>query len=274
MKIFNLPTSFFRSKKSLSGGREIKTDGNAIVFSDVSLQIPVNYLSKRSLAKTFITSAAGGSLRSKSNKTYVNALVDINIIIKEGERVGILGHNGSGKSTFLRLASDIYSPTSGVIKRSVNVHPMINKSFPTSQDLSGYEAAKGAYLLLKYNLDGFDQYIEDVVNFSGIGDFINLPVKIYSDGMCSRLLFSILTSITHECLAVDEGFGTGDQDFYLRATKRLDEFIHNSGTLLLASHSEMLLRRFCQRGIVLSKGHIVFDDYIDKAIDFYHENCI
>ena len=77
--------------------------------------------------------------------------------------------------------------------------------------------------------------------------------------MCSRLLFSILTSMTHECLAMDEGFGTGDQDFYERATKRLDSFINNSGTLILASHSEQLITRFCKRGIVLSKGNIVFD---------------
>ncbi len=244
----------------------------AIVFSDVSLQIPVQNLAKRSLAKSFIRSAAGGSLRSSRNKTYVNALMDINISIRSGDRLGILGHNGSGKSTFLRLAADIYRPTSGKIHRFVNVHPMINKSFPTSPDLSGYEAAKGAYLLMKYSLEGFEDYIQDVVDFSGVGDFIHLPVKIYSEGMCSRLLFSILTSMTHECLAMDEGFGTGDQDFYTRAKERLDTFINNSGTLLLASHSESLLTRFCKRGIVLSKGNIVFDGLINDAIDFYHES--
>lgn len=246
----------------------------AIVFSNVSLQIPVNILSKRSLARTFLRSAAGGSIKKSKNKTYVNALTDINVTVNKGERVGILGHNGSGKSTFLRLASDIYSPSKGSIDRSVNVYPMINKSFPTSLDLSGYEAAKGAYLLLKYSLKGFDEYIEDVINFSGIGDFIHLPIKIYSDGMCSRLLFSILTSITHECLAMDEGFGTGDKEFYKKATIRLDKFINNSGTLLLASHSEVLLRRFCERGIVFKKGEIVFDNHIDQAISFYHENRI
>ncbi len=243
----------------------------AIRFSNVSLQIPVNNLSKRSLAKTFIRSAAGGALRSSHNKTFVNALMGVDIVINSGERVGLLGHNGSGKSTFLRLASDIYKPTSGTIYRSVKVHPMINKSFPTSPDLSGYDAAKGAYLLMKYSLEGFDEYIRDVVDFSGVGDFIHLPVKIYSEGMCSRLLFSILTSMTHECLAVDEGFGTGDQDFYSRATQRLDSFINNSGTLLFASHSESLLTRFCKRGIVLSKGKIVFDGQIQEAIDSYHD---
>ncbi len=244
----------------------------AIVFKDVSLQIPVNNLSKRSLAKSFIRSAAGGSLGSSRNKTYVNALKDINIVIKSGDRLGILGHNGSGKSTFLRLASNIYTPTSGCIYRNVKVHPMINKSFPTPPDLSGYEAAKGAFLLLKYSLNGFEEYISDVVEFSGIGDFIHLPVKTYSEGMCSRLLFSILTSITHECLAIDEGFGAGDQGFYQRATKRLDSFINHSGTLLLASHSESLLTRFCKRGIVITKGNIVFDGDIMQAIEFYHES--
>ena len=245
---------------------------SAIVFSNVSLQIPINILSKKSLTKSFLRSAVGGSIKTSKNRTFVNALNNINLKINSGERVGIIGHNGSGKSTFLRLASDIYAPTSGVIDRSVNVYPMINKSFPTSLDLSGYEAAKGAYLLLNYSLKGFDQYIDDVISFSGIGEFIHLPIKIYSDGMCSRLLFSILTSITHECLAIDEGFGTGDKEFYKKATIRLDNFINNSGTLLFASHSDSLLKRFCNRGIVFNKGEIVFDNHIDKAIDFYHEN--
>ena len=273
LNIFNrLNRSLSRLSARRLDSKDFDND-TAIVFSDVSLQIPVNHLAKRSLAKSFISSAAGGALRNSKNKTFVNALMNINLIIKTGERIGILGHNGSGKSTFLRLASNIYSPTSGRIYRGVNVHPMINKSFSTSPDLSGYDAAKGSYLLLKYNLDGFNEYINDVIEFSGIGDFIHLPVKTYSDGMSSRLLFSILTSITHECLAMDEGFGTGDFDFYDRATKRLDSFINDSGTLLLASHSDALLKRFCKRGIVLSKGHLTFDGNINEAINFYHESC-
>ena len=252
--------------------RNLTADDIAIEFKEVSLAIPVSGLAKTSIAKAFINSAVGGDLKSWKSRPYVNALVGINIKINSGDRLGILGHNGSGKSTFLRLASNIYKPTTGKIYRAVKVHPMINKSFPTSPDLSGYDAAKGSYLLLHYSLDGFDEYIEEVINFSGIGDFIHLPVKTYSEGMCSRLLFSILTSNSHECLAMDETFGTGDQDFYDKASHRLESFINNSGTLLLASHSESLLTRFCQRGIVLSKGQIVYEGTIQKSIDFYHDS--
>jgi lipopolysaccharide transport system ATP-binding protein len=103
-----------------------------------------------------------------------------------------------------------------------------------------------------------------------LGDFIHLPIKTYSEGMAARLLFSMLTAFTHECLAMDEGFGAGDFSFYEQANLRLQTFMDAAGTLLLASHSELLLRQFCQRGLVFEQGSIAFDGDLDHALSFYH----
>ena len=129
----------------------------------------------------------------------------------------ITGFLGSGKTTFLRLISGVYQHTAGVFESRVKVFPMLHKSFITSPELSGMQAIKAHYLMINGNLHGFKAFSQDVIAFSGLGDFVHLPVKTYSQGMATRLLFAVLTSSTHECLALDEGLGAGDSSFFDRA---------------------------------------------------------
>ena len=114
------------------------------------------------------------------------------------------------------------------------------------------------------------QDINEIIDFSGLGSYISLPIKTYSEGMSARLIFSILTSSPHDCLAIDEGFGTGDADFCDRAEERMKQFMESAATLFLASHSEELLKQFCNRGIVFSHGSIAFDGPLDAALNYYH----
>ena len=222
------------------------------------------------IANTIKVPFTGGGLRIKNNQTNVEALSNLNITFAKGERVALIGHNGSGKSTFLKLISGIYTLTSGKMNISVNVYPMLQKSFLTSNELTGIDAAKAHYLLINRNFNGFKEYLKEIVDFSGLGDYISLPIKTYSEGMSARLIFSLLTSCKHDCLAIDEGFGTGDNEFFERAEKRLKSFIDSAGTLFLASHSEELLRQFCIRGIVFNHGSIVYDGNLDEALNYYH----
>ena len=149
---------------------------------------------------------------------------------------------------------------------------MIHKGFITSPELSGLQATKAHYLMVKGHLSGFEDFCDDVVSFSGLGDFIHLPVKTYSQGMAARLLFAVLPGVSHDCLAMDEGFGAGDTSFYEKAEERMTRFLSSAGTLLLASHSEELLRRFCRRGLVFDSGRLVFSGPLENALDFYHRN--
>ena len=245
----------------------------AIEIKDLSLSIPIICLENRSLSKRFakkVINITGGKLDQSKNGTNIIALNNINLTIMKGERVGLIGHNGSGKSSFLRLISGIYIPTSGNINISVDVYPMLQKTFLTSSELSGIDACKAHYLLNNHTLVGFESFLNEIIDFSGLGSYISLPVKTYSEGMSARLIFSILTSSPHECLAIDEGFGTGDADFCDRAEERMENFMESAATLFLASHSEELLKQFCNRGIVFSHGSIAYDGPLDAALNYYH----
>ena len=245
----------------------------AIELKDISLSIPTCHQENRSLSKKVVNKViniTGGALDKVKNRTYIIALKNINLTIMKGERVGLIGHNGSGKSSFLRLISGIYLPTSGNIKVLVEVYPMLQKTFLTSSELSGIDACKAHYLLKNHTLDGFENFLNDIIEFSGLGSYISLPIKTYSEGMSARLIFSILTSSPHDCLAIDEGFGTGDSDFCDRAEERMKQFMESAATLFLASHSEELLKQFCNRGIVFSHGSIAYDGPLDAALNYYH----
>ena len=247
------------------------SDLPVIELQNVWLRIPVHTRETRTLKKALLRSLTGGAFHSTVSGAEIDALRGISCSFYNGERVALIGHNGAGKSTFLRLISGIYKPTSGYFRAACHVFPMIQKSFVTSSELSGLQAAKGHYLLIHGSLRGFSDFLQDIIDFSELGDFIYLPIKGYSEGMIARLLFALLTSGSHDCLALDEGFGAGDARFFERAQKRMEKFIQSAGTLILASHSDALLRKFCQRGLVFSKGQIVFDGPLDKSLSFYHD---
>ena len=245
----------------------------AIEMEGISLRIPIYNVANRSLSKSFtskVMNLTGGALNQSKNATNIVALNNISLTIMKGERVGLIGHNGSGKSSFLRLISGIYLPTNGNIKVLVDVYPMLQKTFLTSSELSGFDACKAHFLLNNHNLEGFESFLAEIIEFSGLGSYIYLPIKTYSEGMSARLIFSILTSSPHECLAIDEGFGTGDSDFFDRAEVRMKQFMESAATLFLASHSEELLKQFCNRGIVFSHGSVAFDGPLDAALNYYH----
>lgn len=246
-------------------------DSPVVELQNVWVRIPVHTRETRTLKKALLRSLTGGALHSTVSGAEIDALRGISCRFFHGERIALIGHNGAGKSTFLRLISGIYKPTSGIFRSTCQVFPMIQKNFITSAELSGLQAAKGHYLLMHGHLRGFQDFLQEIIDFSELGDFIYLPIKGYSEGMTARLLFALLTSGSHECLALDEGFGAGDARFFERAQQRMEKFIESAGTLILASHSDALLRKFCGRGLVFSKGQIVFDGSLEDSLSFYHD---
>lgn len=241
-----------------------------VVLDRVCLDIPVEGVGSRSLKSALVGGLTGGLLnRNRGGSLAVKALSDVSFTIRKGERVALLGHNGAGKSTLLRLLSDVYAPTRGRIRRHGQVAPLINKSFWVDTDLSGRHAARAQYLLNCNTIEGFDSFLEELVAFTELADFIHLPIRTYSDGMRTRLQFGLLTAFRHQALALDEGIGAGDQWFLTRARHRLVQFLGEVGTLILASHSIELLSQFCGRGLVLQHGSLVFDGPLHEAFAYY-----
>ena len=207
----------------------------------------------------------------KDTPSKIQILKNINVFINKGDRIGLIGANGSGKSTILKLISGIYKPSRGQMKGDY-FYPMIIRDLNVSDDLAGIDAAKAFFYqhglgLLGYDLDWFVSKIEETCS---IGDYFLRPIKYYSEGMRTRLIFSLLTSVRlSENLAIDEGFGTGDKKFALQAEEKLRSFLGSEGSLLLASHSNDLLRQFCKRGWVMKGGRLIFDGPLEKAFSFY-----
>jgi ABC-type polysaccharide/polyol phosphate transport system ATPase subunit len=245
-----------------------------VVLDRVCLDIPVEGVGSRSLKAALVGGLTGGLLnRNRGGNLAVQALSDLSFTIRKGERVALLGHNGAGKSTLLRLLSDVYAPTRGRIRRQGQVAPLINKSFWVDTDLSGRHAARAQYLLNCNTIEGFDAFLEELVAFTELADFIHLPIRTYSDGMRTRLQFGLLTAFRHQALALDEGIGAGDQWFLSRARQRLAQFLGEVGTLILASHSIELLSQFCTRGLVLEHGRLEFDGPLHEAFAHYRRRA-
>ena len=157
-------------------------------LENVCLDIPVFTTETRSLKASLIRSVTGGRLSRSRGGAVIRALQEVTLNVHQGGRVALIGHNGAGKSSFLRLVSGIYQHTSGHFKAHVPVFPMIHKGFVTSPELNGLQAIKAHYLLAHGRLHGFEEFCDDVISFSGLGDYIHLPVKTYSQGMAARLL--------------------------------------------------------------------------------------
>ena len=223
----------------------------------------INYASKKSGNKN--------KKNKKNNKSKILILQNINVHINKGDRIGLIGANGSGKSTLLKLLSGIYKPSGGCIRGDL-FFPMIVRDLNVSHDLSGIDAAKAFFYQHNLSKIGYDlkEFIFKVEVNSNIGEYFSKSIKYYSEGMRTRLIFSLLTSVRlSENLAIDEGFGTGDKMFASQAEAKLDNFLGLEGSLLLASHSDNLLRQFCKRGWVMKQGRVIFDGPLENAISFY-----
>ena len=207
-----------------------------------------------------------------------NLLNHINFSFNEGDRVGLIGPNGSGKTTFIRLLSGIYRPTSGYISGKY-FYPIIDRSLLVSHDLTAEHAIKAHYLYAKTkahdpsSIISFSKYRSSVIETSGLSSSLNKQIKYFSEGMRTRLVFALFITVPPtSIIAIDEGFATGDKNFTDQANIKLRTFLDHAGSLVFASHDDSLLREFCTSGIVFQNGTIVFSGPIDAALSFYHTN--
>lgn len=231
-----------------------------INLEDVSVEIPVYNSQGRSLKKTIMGIATGGKIGlTESGKTVIKSLSNINLKIRDNERVGLLGHNGAGKSTLLRVLGGVYTPSSGNAEIQGKVGSLIDISLGIDSEATGLENIFLRGALLGIPKKKIEQELENIIDFSELGDFINMPVRTYSTGMHMRLAFAVSTMITPDILLMDEWLSVGDQGFQSKAEKKLSELVDRSNILVIATHSRELVKRCCDRALWLEHGSILMD---------------
>lgn len=199
----------------------------------------------------------------------IHALKDISVEISAGERVGLLGHNGAGKSTFLKMVAGLYPISSGTCSVEGTVRSLFDLSLGFEPDATGRENILYRGLLLGMTPRFMQSVADEIVAFADIGEFIDYPIKTYSAGMQVRLAFAISTMIGGDILLLDEVIGAGDARFMQKAKARITKLIEASEILILATHDFGSLRDICDRAIVLHHGELKFDGPVDAAIREY-----
>ncbi len=197
------------------------------------------------------------------------ALRDISFEVKKGERLGVLGLNGSGKSTLLKIVSGVLKPTKGTIETRGKVAPLLELGAGFSNQYTGRENIYLYGAVLGYSKEFLDEKFDEIVDFSGLGEFIDVPIKNYSSGMKSRLGFSIATVVEPDILILDEVLSVGDKKFRRKSEKKILDMFDKGVTVLFVSHSLEQVQRLCDKAIILEGGHIVAKGPVDKVARIY-----
>ena len=242
----------------------------SIILNNASVSFPIFNVKTYSLKNRIIKSVMGNITSNNHDKiVHIDALKNINIQIKSGERIGVIGGNGSGKSTFLRLCSRIYKPSTGTIDIKGNISSLININIGIDPESTGRENIKLRLVMLGYNNDQINELINPIIEFTELNQFIDLPFYTYSTGMQMRLAFATSVFIKPEILIMDEWLATGDKDFQEKAEKKLNSIIEDSKILILASHSKDLILKTCTRVIWLENGLVKEDGKSNEIIEKY-----
>ncbi|HJD90910.1 MAG TPA: ABC transporter ATP-binding protein [Corynebacterium urealyticum] len=233
------------------------------------VDFPIFDAKTRSLKHTFLGAAGGAIGRNESNTVMVEALKDINLHLQDGDRVGLVGHNGAGKSTLLRLLSGIYEPTRGSAVVRGRVAPVFDLGVGMDPEISGYENIIIRGLFLGQTRKAMNRKMDEIAEFSELGDYLAMPLRTYSTGMRIRLALGVVTSIDPEILLLDEGIGAVDAAFMAKARSRLVEMVKRSGILVFASHSNEFLAQLCDSALWIDHGEIRKAGPVDEVVEAY-----
>jgi ABC-2 type transport system ATP-binding protein/lipopolysaccharide transport system ATP-binding protein len=206
---------------------------------------------------------------ASSSVTVVQGLRDITLDLKPGDRLGLVGHNGAGKTTLLRVLSGIYYPTIGTITCVGKRMPLTDITVGQDDEATGYQMIQLRGLLLGLSQAEIEAKVDEIAEFSELGEFLDFPIRTYSSGMALRLFFSIATSITADILLMDEWIAAGDEAFMKKANARLQALVDQAHIIVIASHSRATLQRICNRGVLLEGGRIKHSGSLEEVFGAY-----
>lgn len=235
----------------------------SVIARNLVVEFPIYGGKSRSLKNTFIRAATGGLLaRDAADRVVIKALNNLNFEFHEGDRVGIVGHNGSGKSTLLRTIAGAYEPVSGTIDVVGRLATMLSITLGMDTEATGYENIFLRATIMGLRTREIEPLVDEICEFSELGDYIHMPMRTYSSGMSMRLAFAISTSIPADIVLMDEWMSVGDAEFAAKAQNRLRAMLDKARMLFLASHDEGLIRRNCNKIIHLNHGEIVSQERV------------
>jgi ABC-2 type transport system ATP-binding protein len=240
------------------------TNAPVIEATNLGIQFKRNRRHRRSFKDLF----AESSRRSKPDEFW--ALRDVNFSVAEGEAIGVVGRNGQGKSTLLKLVANVMLPDEGSVEVSRGVAPLIEITGGFVDDLSVRENVYLTAGLHGMSTDQIAERFDEIIDFAEIGDFIDTPYKHLSSGMRVRVAFAVISRLEEPILLVDEVLAVGDRQFKQKCYARIDSMLAEGRTMFFVSHSEADLLRFCKRGLYLDKGKLILDGPIQAVVDRYN----
>ena len=242
-----------------------------IIVNNLSLEIPLigqSRLFQKKVDQNFTDQNIGSNKVIKKNLVYSKILDDVSFECYDGDNIALLGHNGSGKTTLLKVIAGIYYPSSGTIYSEGSISSLLDVNSILKQDCTGYENIKLFWLHYNKSVD-LETLTSSVEDFSNLGDFLNMPVKIYSSGMAARLLFSLATFIKPDILLTDEGIGAGDEAFKDKANKLMEEYMNSAKIKFFASHQLDFIKKNCQKLFLMKKGKLTIYNDVEEGISYY-----
>jgi ABC-type polysaccharide/polyol phosphate transport system ATPase subunit len=239
----------------------------------VGVDFPVYSPRSRGVLNTLLrrSGETGRIEHGSGRKLQIHALRDIDLELNDGDRVGLIGGNGAGKSTLLRVLSGVYEPTAGAIWAEGRISSLTDLTLGLDPDASGYDFITMRGIVLGLSKRQIRALVPDIESFTELAEYLHLPVRTYSSGMLLRLAFAVATASAPDILLMDEMIGVGDAHFLERARVRLEAMMQQVKVLVLASHTDTILRTFCNKGLVLTEGRIVYRGSIDDCLDHYHD---
>lgn len=244
-----------------------------LVAKDMGLSIPVILPKERSLASNPLTSLRNTYLGSTKSDVCV-LLKNINLDLLSGDQIGIIGPNGAGKTTLLRTLGGVYKPNSGTLISNCQPRGLFDVSMGFIAQATGLENIRLRALNLGFNRNEIIEMIPEIIEQSELGNYIHMPLETYSTGMRLRLAVSISLYAQPDVILLDEWIGSGDAKFQQAVTERMNKMIDYARGLIITSHNTSLLKRVCNRVLVINDGTIVFSGSVDDGIIFYKEEII
>lgn len=240
-------------------------------MSDISIKLRnVDlFYSSLSLQRSSLKSAVLSLWKKRERLADVHALKDISLDIQSGERVALLGRNGAGKSTFLKMLAGLYPIRNGEREVNGSIRSLLELSLGFESEATGRENILYRGLMLGLSPKAVRAQADEIVEFAELGEFIDYPIKSYSAGMLVRLAFAITTTLQGDILLLDEILGAGDFAFMQKAQQRVMSLVDQARIVVFATHDWGAAQSFCTRGLVFEKGRLIFDGAVSEAIEAY-----